>query len=99
VLTHPYQVSGKMILEEETFKAYGYYLRDLKHKSGKRILATCDECGIVRETSKNSYHSLCNSCVQKSVPLCHSGHAKTNGNRDYWQALITEMLKPLEAWE
>lgn len=54
-----------MILEEETFEAFGYYPSKLKSQSGKRILAACDGCGIVRETSKNNYHALCFSCAQK----------------------------------
>ena len=54
-----------MILEEETFKKFGYYPRDLKPHSHKRILAKCDDCRIVRETSKHNYRGLCKSCVKK----------------------------------
>lgn len=54
-----------MILEEETFEVYGYYPGELKPQSAKKILATCDECGKVRITSKNSYCSLCLSCAHK----------------------------------
>jgi len=54
-----------MILEEETFKRFGYYPCDLRPHSHKRCLAACDDCGKIRETSKNEYHSLCISCVQK----------------------------------
>jgi hypothetical protein len=54
-----------MILEKETYEKFGYYPSDLKPHSGKRILAACDECGKIRETSKNGYRSLCNSCAQK----------------------------------
>ena len=32
------------------------------------------------------------------VPLCINCHTKTNSDRDFWQALIVEMLKPIEAW-
>jgi hypothetical protein len=32
-----------MILEEETYKKFG----DLSRRSGKRILAACDKCGIL----------------------------------------------------
>lgn len=54
----------KMILEQETFKEYGYYPGDLKPKSNKKILAACDDCGKVRVTTKK-YHALCGSCMQK----------------------------------
>ena len=54
-----------MILEEETFEKFGYYPRDLKAKSNKKILATCDDCGKVRITSKKDYYSLCRSCGRK----------------------------------
>ena len=56
-----------MILEEETFKKFGYYPKDLKSKSSKRILAKCDECDKVRETSKHIYRNLCKSCVKKGI--------------------------------
>ena len=207
-----------MILEDATFEAYGYYPRDLKPQSHKRILAYCDMCGEFKITSKRVYRTLCMSCSHKGkmhtddakakmsaamigkthtdehkrkigegnkgktltdetkakmseaqkgdnnsnwqsgisfepycikfnkaykesirelfdrkcflcdvseeenskkldvhhvnynkncgcdsskcvcVALCHSCHMKTNGNRNYWQALIMEMLKPLIAW-
>jgi hypothetical protein len=57
-----------MILEEETYKRYGYYPRDLKRKSGKTILAVCDTCGKIRETSKNAYCALCKGCSKKGKP-------------------------------
>ena len=54
-----------MILEDATHEAYGYYPSELKPKSAKRILATCDECGKVRRIQKHHYHSLCKSCAGK----------------------------------
>ena len=54
-----------MILEEETFKKFGYYPSDLKPKSGKRILAACDGCGKIREIGKKDYRDFCPSCVNK----------------------------------
>lgn len=78
VLAHPLiRRVIKVILEEETYKKYGYYPRDLKPKSSKKpILAKCDGCGIIRETTKNDYHNLCRSCV------CASMKGKNNPN---WQ--------------
>ena len=54
-----------MIDEEETFKRFGYRSTDWAPKSSKRIVVVCDECGKVRETSKQGYRSLCNSCIKK----------------------------------
>ena len=54
-----------MILEDATFDAYGYYPSDLSHGSGKRILATCDECGKIRAIRKRDYRALCMSCSRK----------------------------------
>lgn len=54
-----------MILEEATFKKFGHYPSALKSQSNKPILAACDDCGKIRETSKNHYHSLCGSCAGK----------------------------------
>ena len=55
-----------MILEEETFDEFGYYPRDLKPQSSKRILVRCDKCKKIREVRRQSYSTLCMSCVQKS---------------------------------
>jgi hypothetical protein len=54
-----------MILEEETFKNFGYYPCDLKLKSNKRILVACDICGKIRKNQKSHYHPLCKSCATK----------------------------------
>lgn len=51
-----------MILEEETFKKFGYYPSDLKPKSNKKILAACDDCGKIRKIRKYAYRALCNPC-------------------------------------
>lgn len=40
----------------------------------------------------------CDNSACVCVPLCHSCHMRTGADRDYWQTLITEMLKPEEAW-
>lgn len=63
-----FQASGKkMILEEETYAEFGYYPSDLKPKSGKKILAACEDCSRVRETSKHNYHPFCDSCSRKGA--------------------------------
>lgn len=54
-----------MILEEETFKAFGYYPDELKLQSARKILVACDDCGEVRENRKNQYRPLCRQCSHK----------------------------------
>jgi hypothetical protein len=69
-----------MILEEETLLEYSYLPMDLKPRSCKPILAICDECGKVRETHKDNYHSLCISCALKgNIHLL--GHIQTKETR------------------
>ena len=60
-----------MILEEETFEAYGYYSRDLTSQSHKPIIAACDDCNKPRILKKYSYHALCNSCAGKDRNFHH----------------------------
>lgn len=55
----------KLILEEETFKKFGYHSRDLKKYSNKKIITKCGECGKVREVRKKDYRDLCYSCSIK----------------------------------
>lgn len=54
-----------MILEQKTFDEYGYWPDELSPQSTKPILAACDDCGIIRITSKNTYSCLCKSCCEK----------------------------------
>jgi hypothetical protein len=65
-----------MILEDETFNAFGYYPKDLLPKSGKRILAACNGCGKVRIMRKNRYRALCYSCCQKGKTGDKNGNYK-----------------------
>ena len=69
-----------MILEEETFKRFGYLPSTLAQRSGKPILATCDGCDKVRETTKHDYHSFCNSCTKKlKMDWCGTKNPKWKG--------------------
>lgn len=54
-----------MILEQETFEAFGYYPSDLTHGSDKYIIATCELCGKFRIIDNNMYRTFCNSCSQR----------------------------------
>lgn len=54
-----------MILEEETYKKFGYYTKELSQHANKHILVRCDCCGETRQISKHGYRSLCRSCAQK----------------------------------
>jgi G:T-mismatch repair DNA endonuclease (very short patch repair protein) len=52
------------ILEEETYKQFGYYSRELTPHSGKKIICECDKCGKIRILNKWQYKALCSSCVR-----------------------------------
>ena len=54
-----------MILEEETFKEFGYHPKDLKPFSHKKIVVKCDDCGKIRIIKKALYRNFCGSCKQK----------------------------------
>jgi hypothetical protein len=62
-------MSDKMILEEATFKKFGYYPSALTHGSTKPVIVVCDDCGKVWETSMHHYYALCTSCAQKRKTL------------------------------
>lgn len=51
-----------MINENTTFALYDYYPSELRPNSVKKIIATCNKCDKVRETTKNAYRDLCRSC-------------------------------------
>ena len=66
-----------MILEKETYKEFGYYPCDLKPKSGKKIFAKCDGCGMIRKISKYQYRALCPSCAhtKQNNPMYGKHHS------------------------
>lgn len=55
-----------MILEEETFKEFGYRPNELTTGSHKSIIAACDKCGKTRILPMYGYHALCHSCSNKA---------------------------------
>ena len=67
-----------MILEDETFEAFGYHSCDLSFGSEKRVVAACKHCGKRRTPQKNHYHSLCRSCSKKGHIVTEETRAKLN---------------------
>lgn len=67
-----------MILEEKTFKKYGYYPSELSPKSNREMLVACDKCGKVRINRKAAYSPLCRDCGRKGC-----GDGKPRRNRMY----------------
>ena len=57
----------EMIDEEATFEKFGYYAKDLKQKSAKKIVAVCDDCGKVRVLRKFQHRAFCRSCSKKGA--------------------------------
>ena len=58
-----------MIYHIQTFCTYGYWPEDLKLKSGKLIIISCDMCGKIRTVPKYNYCDMCPSCAMKKVWL------------------------------
>jgi len=52
-----------MILEEETYKKFGYLSTDLPESSYKKIVVTCDICKKVRVIEMCHHQRLCKSCA------------------------------------
>jgi hypothetical protein len=62
-------------------------------------LNICFECGKIQGSRKLHVHHIhynkkmcCDGSIQDVVPLCHSCHAKTNHDRDYWENHLTKKL-------
>jgi hypothetical protein len=79
---------------------YKEYIRNLF--GNKCFLCSLSEADNGRKLSVHhvNYNKKCGCDETKCicVPLCISCHSKTGTDRDFWQALIMEMLKPIEAW-
>lgn len=67
-----------MINKQRTIELFGYDPDILKPKSGKRVVANCDNCGRERIIFKFSYAKLCRSCSKsgKNHPLWGTHHTE-----------------------
>ena len=70
-----------MILEEETYKKFGYWPRELSKGSHKKILIKCIQCGKIREYPKYGYSKLCKSCAHKGLTAWNKGLTKETDER------------------
>lgn len=52
-----------MILEEETYKKFGYWPNKLSKGSHKKVIAKCDTCGKIRELRRENYSDFCHKCI------------------------------------
>lgn len=60
-----------MIDEVATFEMFGYTSDELKPRSGKKVAAICDECGVCRVIRKSQYRDLCHPCANKTPEHRH----------------------------
>jgi hypothetical protein len=51
-----------MVLREETIAQYGYDPSDLKPKSDKFVVVTCEVCGKSRSVRFKDSHRVCRQC-------------------------------------
>jgi len=54
-----------MILEQLTYNSFGYYSTDLNPGSHKKVIANCDDCGLLKIIENRKAHTLCKRCCQK----------------------------------
>lgn len=54
------------ILEEETFKRFGYYSWKLSKGSHKPVLIKCENCGKIQELRKRGGCKLCQDCSRRN---------------------------------
>lgn len=54
-----------MILEDETFRKFGYCARDLGNGSHKPVITKCDSCGIIKIKERRRAELLCQACARK----------------------------------
>jgi len=79
-----------MILGEATYEAYGYYFHALSRRSGKPVLAVCDNCGKLRTVRKHHYRALCKACAHKGVLV---GAKNPNYGKPAWNKGIPHTEK------
>jgi hypothetical protein len=69
--------------------------KELKERIRDRDKRTCQLCGEKENGKRLRVHHIHYdkpNCEPDLLSLCHSCHAKTNGNRDYWEDYFIELL-------
>jgi hypothetical protein len=56
-----------MIDKDRTMQLFGYDTDEVKHRSNKKIVAVCDECGEHRIIRRQDYRNLCRSCAHIGI--------------------------------
>lgn len=70
--------------------------RELKEQVRERDNRICQLCGIKENGTKLRVHHVHYdkpNCDPDLISLCHSCHAKTNGNRDFYEDMFMEKLR------
>ncbi|MBE9592014.1 MAG: hypothetical protein IMF19_00895 [Proteobacteria bacterium] len=83
----------KMIDEDATKEAFGYYSTDLPPHSNNPIKAACDDCGKVRTTLKYQYRALCRSCT--NIGRHHTEETKAKIGAGNKGKIVSEKTKAL----
>lgn len=75
----------KMILEDATYEAFGYYPHNLPRKGRKSILTACETGGTLRIVSKHAYRTFCKACSSKGENFTKESLSKhgINGEKNY----------------
>jgi hypothetical protein len=85
---------------EKFNEVYKQYIRNLFSNVCFLCSKTTEENARKLDVHHVNYTKDCGCDGAKCicVPLCIKCHTKTNFDRNYWQTLIMEILKPFEAW-
>jgi len=70
-----------MILEQLTYNSFGYYPKDLKPYSRKKVIACCEDCGKVKVVKIYRANSKCKSCANKGINNPNYGKKASNETR------------------
>jgi hypothetical protein len=96
-----------MVDEEATFKEFGYYSKDLKLQSNKKVITICEKCGLVKSTKKQDSNKskICKNCrclslggYNKGVPMSEEQKrklSKTMTGKKQSPELIEKRIAPL----
>jgi hypothetical protein len=72
-----------MILERETYNAFGYCPKDLPEGSNKTVLVSCESCGKIRKNRFAYQHRLCRSCSKTGIR--NQNYGKTGEANSNWR--------------
>lgn len=85
----------KWIDDNETFKRFGYFSKNLSRKSNKKVVAKCSLCGKNREIRYYAYRDRCHDCQASQQAKEMNKRCRLGKNNPFYGKIHSEKTKEI----